>query len=256
MENKKYQYVDFSDGKTTLGGAFRYAMQGERWTTFCYLNHDALSVTTESYRSKATAKSAVRCVVDDAYGKANRIFKPGGKDCLASEAAKKYGRYLSQRVTPLLDRLDAVCVHDPQKKEVLSKLREKIARAESHLCEQFEEDLRENADYYKMYEKSYFIDKVEIEELDSGVDLFDSNLANGVARLFFRDVEYMATGLLEVMSELQDDMNSHAQMFFSSAHDEYRRFCREIECIADELGRGVSDETLVQIGILKEVACC
>ena len=253
MENKKYQYNDFSEGQTTLGGAFRYAMQGERWTTFCYLNHDAVSVTTESYRSKAAAKSAVRCVVDDAYGKANRIFKPGTKECLASEAAKKYGRHLKQRLTPLLDRLDVVYAENPQKKEMLSKLQEKIAGAETHLRKLFEEDLQENADYYQMYEKSYFIDKVEIEELDSRADLFDSNLANGVARLLFRDVEYMATGLLEVMSELQDDMNSHAQMFFGSAEDEYRRFCREIERIADELGRSVSDETLVKIGILKEV---
>lgn len=249
MESVKYQCADFAQEESTLSKVFRSAMQAKRWDKFCWLNHDAHSVTMESYKSKSAAKTAVRCVVDDAHSKANRFFKPGTADCLASETAKKYSRHLHQRVTPLLDMLDAVCADDSKKKEKLVKLREKITGAEKYLRAQFEDDLRENEEFYRLYEKSYFVDKVDIEELDA-----DDGLGVVMGWLF-RNTEYMTDGLLEVMSEIQEDMNSHAQMFFSTAYDTYRYFCREIAELADEIGNGIRDEVLIQAGILKEASC-
>lgn len=253
MDSKRYAYNDLTEKKSTLAGAFSHAAQGERWTKWCYLDHNAVSVSTESYRTKLAVKNAVRRVVDDAYLKANRIFTPGAKGCLANEAAAQYGKLLKKRVAPLLDRLEPVLAGDPKKQEQLLTVREMVNNAEELLLARFENELVEEADYYKLYDKSYFIDKVDIEDLSCDVDLFESEFANGLAKLFFNDAEYEERGLLEVMTEMQDDMNSHAQMFFNAALYEYKYFCREVEELINEIGKGITDETLLQVGILKEV---
>jgi hypothetical protein len=102
-----------------------------------------------------------------------------------------------------------------------------------------------------MYKKSYFVDRVDITANDFNTDLFQSDLANSIARVFFDETEYTVDGMLETMNELQDDMNSHGDMFYSSAYSIYKEYCQKIEEAAEELGRGLTDSDLVAMDILE-----
>lgn len=245
-------YDDFADRHNTLAVLFHQALKVDKLTKFCYLDHNATDVTTEFYKNRLTAKAAARRVVDDAYEKANRIFTPGGKGCLADHFAQRYADLLTKRASPILERLKDGCAAMPKLKSKLDAMEKLIADARQTFQAAFEDELREDANYYKMYEKSYFMDKVEIQAHDFNTDLFESELANGIARLLFDETEYTAEGLLEAMNELQDDMNSHAEMFCSMAHDAYRDYCQKIEEIAEEIGKELSGDDLVRMDILEK----
>lgn len=245
-------YDDFADRHNTLAVLFHQALKADKLTKFCYLDHNAADVTAEFYRNRLTAKAAARRVVDDAYEKANRIFTPGEKDCLADCFAQRYADLLAKRAAPILERLKEGCAAMPKLKGKLDAMEKRIADARQAFQSAFENELREDANYYRMYEKSYFMDKVEIQAHDFNTDLFESDLANGFARLLFDETEYTAEGLQEAMTELQDDMNSHAEMFCSMAHDVYRDYCQEIEAIAEEIGRDLTDDDLARMEILEQ----
>jgi hypothetical protein len=242
-------YDDFGDHHNTLATLFHQAVKTDKLTKWCYLDHNAVDVTTEFYRSKLAAKTAARRVVDDAYDKANRIFVPGNKDCLADDFAQRYSDRLVKRATPILERLKAGLAQANQVKR-LAELDKLINGARAYLQDAFEEELRDSADYYKMYKKSYFVDRVDITANDFNTDLFQSDLANSIARVFFDETEYTVDGMLETMNELQDDMNSHGEMFYSSAYSIYKEYCQKIEAAAEELGRNLTDSDLVAMDIL------
>ena len=121
---------------------------------------------------------------------------------------------------------------------------------EKALREQFEEELRESSSYYKMYKRSYFLEQVEIDAHDFNVNPFESEFLNDLVRLFHDDTQYTISNLFETICELEEDVRSHAATFFSCADIIYRGLCREIERIADEMGKDLSDEDLQKLGLI------
>ena len=93
-----------------------------------------------------------------------------------------------------------------------------------------------------MYEKRYFLEQLEIGKNDYNIDLFDSDLMNGLARLIHDDSDYTVENLFEVVSELEEDVNKHADTFYGVAYRAYQSYCGEIEKIAEEIGRDLSDD--------------
>ena len=124
-------------------------------------------------------------------------------------------------------------------------------QAERELLHRFEQELSDSSDFYLMYKKSYFLKQVEIEKNDYNLDLFESDILNGLARLLHDDSEYTVENLIEIVSELEDDVNKHADTFFGCAYQEYKNYCREAEKIAEEIGKDLSDDDLVKLGVLK-----
>ena len=86
-------------------------------------------------------------------------------------------------------------------------------------------------------------------DFDYNLDLFDSDLMNGLARLIHDDSEYTVENLYETVSELEEDVNKHADAFYGCAYQEYKDYCKEIEKIAEEIGKDLSDDDLIKLGI-------
>ena len=69
------------------------------------------------------------------------------------------------------------------------------------------------------------------------------------------DSEYTIEKLYETLGELEDDLNKHADTFFGCAYQEYKDYCREAEKIAEEIGKDLSDDDLIKLGILEKGQC-
>jgi hypothetical protein len=48
---------------------------------------------------------------------------------------------------------------------------------------------------------------------------------------------------------LEEDVNQHADTFFGAAYQIFREYCGEIENIAEEIGKNLSDDDLVKLGL-------
>ena len=57
-------------------------------------------------------------------------------------------------------------------------------------------------------------------------------------------------GLFDAVSELEEDVRKHADTFFGCAYQLYQKYCGEMEEIAEEMGRELTDDDLVKLGIL------
>lgn len=200
------------------------------------------------YDRKFKAESAMKRLVNSAYDEASAIFTPGSGSCLADAAAAQYAAFIDERLMPILDKL-ADCAE-----EQVGKCRTLIEDAERALRESFHRELRGDAIYYKMYDRSYFLGKPEVEDLMSDAEISDNPLINGIYRMLQRENDYAITGLTETINELEDDVNSRADSFFSAAHDLYRGYCAKIEKIAEEIGKDLSDDDLERMRLIPKRA--
>lgn len=73
-----------------------------------------------------------------------------------------------------------------------------------------------------------------------------------MSRLIHDDSDYTIGNLFETISELEHDLNKRADTFFGCAYQEYKNFCSEAEKIAEEIGKDLSDDDLVKLGIQEE----
>ena len=241
--------ADYAETHSTLATLFHNAIQGEPREPFCYLGVTGVDVMTAFYRSKSAALRAARKVIDEAYDKANRFFTPGSEECLSDTAARHYAGLLTRRAAPMLKWLREKTGNRFEKQLQTADLL--VVQAEATLRRSFDERLREGADIFRMYDRSYFHDKVYVDDL--GDDAFDSSIANGIMNFLFNDEQYMVdSGLQEALTELQNDVNSHGKSFYADAHGIYREYCLPLEELAEEIGRQVTDEELRQWGVLAE----
>lgn len=242
----KYGYDDFAEEHNHLASIFHTAIKGRRLFIHCPLSADT-DPAGEFYKTKSSAERAARNSIEQAYDQANRYFQPGQGQCIAPPLAKDYAAFIRKGAEGLVDALR----HAGKDKQV-KELERLISNAESALLERFEQELRNSADYYEMYKKSYFLERIEIEKCDYNLDLFDSDLLNGLARLIHDDSEYTVENLHEIVMELDNDLKKHADTFFGEAYRIFQDYCREIEDIAEEIGGDLSDDMLQKLGILKE----
>ena len=209
---------------------------------------DADDVVTEFYKSKQAAEQAAEKVIESAYSEANSYFQPDRVGCIAPWTAEQYAAIFRDGTKSISARLRSLT---GEKAELANQLYKLADQAEHELLHRFEQELTESSDFYLMYKKSYFLKQVEIEKDDYNLDLFESDILNGLARLLHDDSEYTVENLIEIVSELEDDVNKHADTFFGCAYQEYKNYCREAEKIAEEIGKDLSDDDLVKLGILK-----
>lgn len=195
------------------------------------------NISTEIYRHKSEAEKEIKRVVNAAYDQASAVFDPENPENIAKPAAEEYSTYLRERMSPILSKLPAC-----DETQRLQKLTEE---AGSSLGESFQKELRDS--YYRMYDRKYFLEKPEIENLSEDIDYSDSVILNGIMGLL--DAKYLITGVMETVDELEDDLESRADTFCASAHDHYRSYCAKMEEVAEELGKKLSDDDLERLGL-------
>lgn len=196
-------------------------------------------VSAEIYKHKSDAEKDIKLVVNAAYEKASAVFDREKPENIAEPAVKHYSTFLCERMTPILKLLPDC--------EETDKLQGLTDAAESSLRERFHDELGES--YYRMYKRSYFLEKPEVENLSADAEYTDSVILNGIMELLELDTDYMITGLMETVDELEDDVNSRADTFFASAHRHYQSYCAKIEEVAEELGKKLSDDDLERLGL-------
>lgn len=245
---RKNGYDDFADSHTELATAFHFAMKAHRLSRIHRLDVETCDVTGTLYKNLWSAKNSAHNVIEQAYRDANSFFDPESKNSIVPYLVTEYAAILTKGAQTLADRLKPICANDENRRFRLANLLGYILQAEQNLRKTFEQELRDSADYYRMYEKSYFLEQLEIEKNDYNLGLFDSNLMNGLARLLHDDSDYSVENLFEVVSELEEDVNKHADTFYGVAYREYQNYCSEIEKIAEEIGKDLSDDEMQKLG--------
>lgn len=241
-------YDDFCEKHCCLATLLHDRIKGYRIYRSYNLKTDADDVVTEFYKSESAAQQAAQKVIEAAYSEANSYFQPDRVGCIAPWTAEQYASIFREGAKSVVSKLRSLT---GEKAELASKLCKLADQAERELLQRFEKELNDSSDFYEMYKKSYFLKQVEIEKNDYNLDLFESEILNGLARLLHDDSEYTVENLIEIVGELEDDVNKHADTFFGCAYQEYKSFCREAEKIAEEIGKDLSDDDLVKLGILK-----
>ncbi len=241
-------YDDFGEKHCCLATLLHDRIKGYRIYRSYNLKTDADDVVTEFYKSESAAQQAAQKVIEAAYSEANSYFQPDRVGCIAPWTAEQYAAIFKEGAKSVVSKLRSLT---GEKGDLANKLCKLADQAQHELLQRFEKELTDSSDFYEMYKKSYFLKQVEIEKNDYNLDLFESDILNGLARLLHDDSEYTVENLIEIVGELEDDINKHADTFFGCAYQEYKSFCREAEKIAEEIGKDLSDDDLVKLGILK-----
>lgn len=244
---RKAGYDDFGESHTPLAIVVHEGIKAKIIRHF-YLSNTGLDICDKEYKSKFTAQQAARTQINKAYNEAGALFDPSGSKCIVSEFAEAYANRIHSGMDQLLERLAPRCTAKRQK-ELLLQLAELTEKAEKSLKELFFTELRESADYYKLYQRQYFCNRVAVEQ--EGPDVFVSDFMNGVARVFASIYTVSASDFCECMAELQEDVDSRVNAFADAVHQSYKEYCEKIEEIAEELGKDFSKEDLERFGLIE-----
>lgn len=244
-------YDNFADNHDPLSSKLHFAMKGRQLSKYLRLSWDA-SVEGEFYSSKSAAENAVLKEIDSVYDQANNFFTPDSQTCTAGELAEQYAGFIMKGCGEIVEQLATWCSREDALKEAFAELKNLIYFSKDNLCRQFNQELHESADYYQMYRRSYFHGRVRIESWDHNVDMFESDFLNGLARLLHDKTEYEIQNMHEIMVELQEDVNSHANTYFSRVYELFRGYCGKIEAVAETIGTALSKETLDKLEIRQD----
>lgn len=199
--------------------------------------------TTDAARVAAAANGydsfhESHSALEKAYNEARRYISPGDSKCIAKAATEHYSKQIHDVFTPeVLEKLQNLC-EIRKKTSLFQKLQEQIKQSKKALSSLFEAELHENADFYAMYQFDYFMDQVEMEEHDNRIS--DGGLLRALEALAGGSIQYTITDIHSAISEMEDDINDHANTFFNTAQSEYQYYCQEIEELIQEIGNDFS----------------
>lgn len=240
-------YDAFAEKHNRLASLVHFKVKCQRLAKYLRLSRDGYSIAREFFKSTYEAEKAAHGAINQVYDQANAYFTPGSSKCIAGMIARDYAAHLVKNMESVVERLQMLAEKDASLENVVAKLQGKVSDAETALKKLLEQELQESADYYQMYKRSYFLDRIEIEAHDFNVDPFDSDILNGFARLLHDATEYTVLELGETIQELEEDVQSHADTFFESAFRVYRSYCGDLEKIAEEIGENLSGDELDQL---------
>ena len=241
-------YDNYAEKHCELASSLHFSMKGSRLSKHLRLSWDT-SVASEFYKSKHAAECAVKKEVDSAYDQANAFFVPGSQSCIASELADRYAIFIKRGCSSIVEQLAPWCARNSALKSRLQDMEKLLVSTAENLRKLFEQELFESADYYRMYKRNYFHERIDIEKNDYNVDMFGSDFLNGLARLLHDDSEYDVRDMYETMREMEEDVNSRADTFFGRAYEAFCEYCEEIEEIAEEIGADLSGDDMDKLGI-------
>ena len=91
-----------------------------------------------------------------------------------------------------------------------------------------------------MYQFDYFMDQVEIEEHDYRIS--EGGFLRALETLAGGSIQYTITDIHSAISEMEEDINDHANTFFNTAQSEYQYYCQDIEELIQEIGSDFSEQ--------------
>lgn len=228
-------YDDFADTHSALAALFHPLLLAKHRMFRGFHIVRNTSNATRFFTSKSECKRARDNCIEKAYREAELPFDISSVKCIARESARTYGEKIQAAFpSDVMASLESL-LKMTGKPDLFRKLKVQIADAERNLRALFEEEIRDNADYYALYDLSYFKEMADIEEHDYRVS--EEGFFRLLETIATDNVEYTIRNLYSSLNEMERDMNSRANTFFTSAHMDYQNYTVQIEELLDEAGK-------------------
>lgn len=232
-------YDSFHESHSALATLFHNLLKTHRLYEHYHLPFNS-SVMGTFYNSHSECNAAKKEALEKAYNKARRYVSPGDSKCIAKAATEHYSSHIHDVFTPeILEKLQTLC-EIRQKAPLYQKLQDQLKQSKKDISALFEAELRENADFYAIYQFDYFMDQVEIEEHDYRIS--EGGFLRALETLAGGSIQYTITDIHSAISEMEEDINNHANTFFNTAQSEYQYYCQEIEELLQEIGNDFSEQ--------------
>lgn len=232
-------YDSFHESHSALATLFHNLLKTHRLYEHYHLPFNS-SVMGTFYNSHSECNAAKKEALEKAYNKARRYVSPGDSKCIAKAATEHYSSHIHDVFTPeILEKLQTLC-EIRQKAPLYQKLQDQIKHCKKDISSLLEAELLENADFYAMYQFDYFMDQVEIEEHDYRIS--EGGFLRALETLAGGSIQYTITDIHSAISEMEEDINDHANTFFNTAQSEYQYYCQEIEELLQEIGNDFSEQ--------------
>lgn len=232
-------YDSFHESHSALATLFHNLLKTHRLYEHYHLPFNS-SVMGTFYNSHSECNAAKKEALEKAYNKARRYVSPGDSKCIAKAATEHYTSHIHDVFTPeILEKLQTLC-EIRQKAPLYQKLQDQIKHCKKDISSLLEAELLENADFYAMYQFDYFMDQVEIEEHDYRIS--EGGFLRALETLAGGSIQYTITDIHSAISEMEEDINDHANTFFNTAQSEYQYYCQEIEELLQEIGNDFSEQ--------------
>lgn len=232
-------YDSFHESHSALATLFHNLLKTHRLYEHYHLPFNS-SVMGTFYNSHSECNAAKKEALEKAYNKAHRHVSPGDSKCIAKAATEHYSSHIHDVFTPeILEKLQTLC-EIRQKAPLYQKLQDQIKHCKKDISSLLEAELLENADFYAMYQFDYFMDQVEIEEHDYRIS--EGGFLRALETLAGGSIQYTITDIHSAISEMEEDINDHANTFFNTAQSEYQYYCQKIEELLQEIGNDFSEQ--------------
>lgn len=235
-------YDFFYDKHSQLTNAFHKKMKINKIIQQYRLPYDS-DVCSESFDSQSECEAARNNVITKAYDKANKLFDTTSSKAISRYAAQYYSETLQELFKSVSDGLKLYC-NKIGKTDVYEQIQSLMDRSYANLCDEYKKEITDNIDYYKMYKLSYFIDRVDIDELDLDADVSAEDdlldFVGDIVKLFVNTKEYSLNGVYDSIFEMEKDLNQNAASFFNVAHNIYLQYISKIENLVESVGEKLS----------------
>lgn len=185
-----------------------------------------------SYGSRFECEKAAKEAVCKAYELAERYVTAGDSKSVSRTVAAEYAGVVQSVFKAHQEMLQSYCQSHGYN-ELYNEIVCLVHNSEKSLRSVLDEELKDSSDYYKMYRLDYFLDKIEIEEIDGRIS--ENEILRIMEALFADNLQYTYTGVWAAISEMEKDLNEHITTFYRRAYTEYCAYLAEIERLLDAL---------------------
>lgn len=231
------EYDDFYEFHTPLATILHNKLKSYKLFN-TYIAPYNSSVSGKFYKSKSECETVKEKYIRKAYDDAQRHFTSGSSTSIAKKTAEFYSKCIKSAFYDNRKKLEILC-SIIGKSDEYNALDDKINKCHKNLLSEFDAELNDNRDFYNMYNFDYFIDQAYIEEHDYRIS--ENALFRTVENLFTDSVKYTISNLHSVIHEIETDVDSNANTFYSTAFSIYNSYITEIEKILDIIGKELPD---------------
>ncbi len=225
-------YDDFHEYHSPLASVFHKKLKSsERYPFFDVPYNSSLGGKFFSSKSECTSVRD-RCV-RKAYDYAQSVLSVGTSNSISKEPATFYSEHIQSVFSDMRQDLEKLSKLNGTE-TACQNLFQKVDNSYRSLLESFDQELKDNSDYYKMYDFNYFIEKADIETHDHRIS--EEFFWRAMETIFSDSIEYSINDLYSVISEIEHDLKDYANTFYGTAFSIYKNYVSEIEQLLDTIG--------------------
>jgi hypothetical protein len=237
----QHGYDDFADCHSKLASTYHNLLKTNPLISCHRLPYDT-SVAGKFYNSHSACYNASKNVIKKAHDTANSYFDPESKQSLAKECAKYYNHIINDAFHEKMSELEELCVKT-NNEAAFSKISKLVNKSKEKLKKIYDKELIEEHEFYKMYNMDYFVEQLDIDEMDTSFSDEEDVLGRILETIFTNTKEYSVTNIFSSISEMESDLRDNATTFYKFAQSEYQQYIAKIEAQLEIVGAAVESDT-------------